>query len=116
MRKIFKHYCLSELIASKTLKSVYLAHDSSNVSQKVILKVFDTECLALDPQSETFLKRLEYIRQLRHAHIVPILDLGIEQGQFYVVYEYMSNHSLRHYLDRVSPERLNLQDALTIIS
>ena len=37
MRKNFKHYCLSELIASKKLQSVYLAHDSSNISQKVIL-------------------------------------------------------------------------------
>jgi serine/threonine protein kinase len=44
-----------------------------------------------------------------------ILDMGIEEEQPFVVREYLSNESLRSRLKRVSPRRLKLGDALTII-
>jgi serine/threonine protein kinase len=116
MQRLFKHYCLNEQIASKTARSVYLAHSIGDVSEKVMLKVFDAQCLPLDQENESVLQQVEWIKQLRHPHILPILDLGVEQGQPYVVSAYMSNDSLRRYLDRVFPKQLDLQEALTIIS
>jgi len=111
----FNRYYLTEQIASKSCGSAYLAHDVSNGSQKVVLKVFEAACFTFDQQSKTFFQKGEKIKQLRHSSIVPLLDLGVEQGQPYIVREYITRGSLRHWLDSLSPQRLNLQEALTII-
>jgi len=109
MQKRFNHYCLTEQLGSKPLRSVYLAHHIQDVSHKVLLKIFDAPCLALGQENERFLHQVEWIKQLRHAHVVPILDLGVEQGQPYVVSTYLASGSLRRRLDSLSPRRLPLQ-------
>lgn len=115
MQKRFNSYYLTEQVGSKPLRSAYLAHPINDVSQKVILKIFDATCLACVQESDRLFHQMEWIKQLRHAHIVPILDLGIEQGQPYVVSEYLSGGSLRHRLDSLSPGRLSFEEALKII-
>src|SRR5947207_11019016 len=115
MQKRFNHYDLIEQIGNKPLRSAYLAHHVNDVSQKVLLKIFDATCLALNQESGRLLDQVKWIKQLRHAHMVPILDLGIERGQPYVVSEYLSRGSLRHRLDSLSPRRLSLKEALSII-
>ena len=60
MRRLFKHYCLNEQIASKTARSVYLAHSMGAVSEKVVLKVFDAQCLPLDQENESVLQQVEW--------------------------------------------------------
>jgi serine/threonine protein kinase len=116
MQKRFNQYYITEQISSKPLRSVYLAHHARDTSHKVLLKIFDATCLALGQESERFLHQVECIKQLRHTHIVPILDLGVEQGQPYIVSQYLSGGSLRQYLDGIAPQRLSLQEALKIIS
>ncbi len=115
MLERFNQYCPTKQIASKPSGSVYLAHTNNHVSQKVVLKVFDAAYFTSDQQSKNFLQEVERIRQVKHSSIIPILDLGVEQGKPYVVREYLASHSLRHRLDRLSPQRLSLQEALTII-
>ncbi|HEX3641181.1 MAG TPA: protein kinase, partial [Ktedonobacteraceae bacterium] len=115
MQKHFHHYSLTERLASKPLRSVYLAHHVSDVSQEVVVKIFDSRCLKLEQESKSLLQKVEWVKQFTHAHIVPVLDLGIEQGQPYIVSSYQSSGSLRDRLDRLAPERLDLQDALPII-
>jgi serine/threonine protein kinase len=116
MQKRFNQYYIIERISSKPFRSVYLAHHVEDISHKVLLKIFDATCLALGHESKRFLHQVEWIKQLRHMHIVPILDLGVEQGQPYIVSQYLSGGSLRQYLDRIAPQGLSLQEALKIIS
>lgn len=115
MRKCLNQYCPTRQIASKPSGSVYLAYHASNVSQEVTLETFDATCCTFDQPTENFLQQVGRIKQLRHSSIVPILDLGIEQGQAYVVRKYLGNDSLRDRLDYLLPQRLSLQEALTII-
>jgi hypothetical protein len=115
MQKRFNHYYLTEEVGSKPLRSAYLAHPTNDVSQKVLLKIFDTTCLALSQGNEHLFYHMEWIKRLRHAHMVPILDLGVEQGLPYVVSEYLSGGSLRHRLESLSPECLSLAEALEIV-
>jgi len=115
MLERFNQYCPTKQIASKPSGSVYLAHPNNHVSQKVVLKVFDAAYFTSDQQSKNFLQEIERIRQVKHSSIIPILDLGVEQGKPYVVREYLASNSLRHRLDHQSPQRLSLQEALTII-
>ena len=115
MQERFNQYCLTKEIASKPSGSVYLAHRVNHVSRKLALKVFKTSYFTTEEQRQKFLQKLEKIRQLKHSSIVPILDLGVEQGRTYVVREYLTSSSLRHRLDTLSPQRLDLQEALRII-
>src|SRR5260370_864725 len=115
MQKRFHRYYLTERLASRPLRSVYLAHHMSDASQQVVIKVFDASCLNLDQESESLLQKVEWAKQFKHVHIVPVLDLGIEQGQPYVVSTYLSSGSLRHRLDCLSPQHLDLEEALPII-
>ena len=115
MQERFSRYYLTGQVASKSCESVYLAHDLNHDSQKVVLKLFETTFFSFDQQSKTFLQKGEKIKQLRHSSVVPVLDLGVEQGQPYIVREYIARSSLRYWLDSLSPQRLNLQEALMII-
>src|SRR5258708_27145714 len=99
MQERFNQYYLTERLASKPLRAVYLAHRVNDASQKVVVKLFDAACLNLEEESESLLlQKVEWTKQFKHAHIVPVLDLGIEQGQPYVVSKYLGSGSLRHRL------------------
>jgi len=115
MQEHFNQYCLTKRVASKPSGSVYLAYNVQDVSQKVALETFDAAYCPLDQPTEKFLQKVEKIKLLRHASIVPVLDVGVEQGQPYVVREYLASDSLRHRLDYLSPQRMSLQEALTIV-
>ncbi|HWS83832.1 MAG TPA: serine/threonine-protein kinase [Ktedonobacteraceae bacterium] len=115
MQERFNRYCLTKEIASKPYGSVYLAHRINHVSQKVALKIFKATSFTSEQQGQNFLQKVERIRQLKHSSIVQILDLGVEQGHPYVVREYLTSSSLRHRLDGLSPQRLDLQEVLSII-
>ena len=115
MQERFNRYYLTKEIASKPSGSVYLAHRINHVSQKVALKIFKATSFTSEQQGQNFLQKVERIRQLKHSSIVPILDLGVVQGYPYVVREYLTTSSLRHRLDGLSPQRLDLQEALSII-
>src|SRR6266849_5781158 len=115
MQERFNQYYLTERLASKPLRSVYLAHRVSDASQKVVVKLFDATCLNLNQESKSLLQKVEWAKQFKHSHIVPVFDLGVEQGQPYVVSKYLSTGSLRYSLDRLSPQHLDLQESLRII-
>lgn len=115
MQERFNQYCLTKEIASKPSGSVYLAHRINHASPKLALRVFKTSDFTTEEQSQKFLRKLEKIKQLKHSSIVPIINFGVEQEQTYVVREYLTSSSLRHRLDILSPQRMDLQDALRII-
>ncbi len=117
MQERFNQYYLIERLASKPLRSVFLAHRVNDASQKVVVKIFDAACLNLDQENEPLPQKVTWTKQFKHPHIVPVLDVGIEQGQPYIVNKYQGggNGSLRQRLDRLSPHRLNLHEALRII-
>jgi serine/threonine protein kinase len=115
MQKRFNRYRLTKQIASKPSGSVYLAHRVNYASQKVQLEVFEAVDLTSDQQNESFLQKAKKVKQLSHPSILPIQDFGIEQGHPYIVKEYLAKGSLHRHLDRLSPQHLSLQEALTIV-
>jgi serine/threonine protein kinase len=115
MRERFNQYYLIKQIDSKPSKSIYLAYHVGDGSQKVMLEIFDAACFTFDQQSKNVFHKIEVIKQLRHSSILPILDLGVEQGRPYVVREYHTYESLRRRLDRLSPRKLSLHEALMIV-
>ena len=111
----FNRYYLIKQIDNKSSRSVYLAHHVSNVSQQVMLEIFDVVCFTFDQQSENFFQKIEIIKQLKHSSILPILDLGVEQGRRAIA-SYFPQNDARIFSNRSSsqpalnrlPRRLSL--------
>src|SRR6266576_6517785 len=115
MQEVFHQYSLIRQLAKKHSHSTYLASPTHEPEHQVILTVFTSSLFSSLRERENLLQRAQRIRQLQNSHLVPILDIGIEDEQPFVVREYLSNVSLRSRLKKISPEHLDLWDALTIV-
>lgn len=114
MQEFFLHYNLTELLAAKTLRSVYLAHPLRETQHKFIVKIFDKECAGQN--QEAGLAQAARLMALNHPHIVPIVDIALEeQGKPYVISNYCVHGSLRQRLERLTPEHMDWQEAISTV-
>ncbi len=111
----FNHYYLTTHIARKSSRDIYLSYSVHEPEHIVLLKVFDARCLNPTADLEDFWLLGKRLLQLTHLAVVPVLDLGIEQGQPYAVSEYLPDGTLRHQLDSLSTHHLSLDEALHIV-
>jgi len=116
MQKTWSQYDLRAELAKKHSHVTYLASPTNEPDRQVVLTVFTASLFRFQHERENLLRKVQGIKDLQHSHLVPILDLGIEEGQPFVVREYLPNTSLRSYLKKISPDRLDLKDALSIVS
>jgi serine/threonine protein kinase len=93
------------------MATVYLAYDP-RFEREVALKVLPREMLH-DPQFRVrFEREAKTIAKLEHSAIVPVYDVGEEDGQPYFVMRYMTGGTLS---DRLSKGPLSIQDAAHVI-
>jgi tRNA A-37 threonylcarbamoyl transferase component Bud32 len=93
------------------MATVYLAYDP-RFEREVALKVLPREMLH-DPQFRIrFEREAKTIAKLEHSAIVPVYDVGEEDGQPYFVMRHMTGGTLS---DRLAMGPLSLQDAAHII-
>ena len=78
------------------MATVYLARDRRH-DRHVAIKVLDPE-LASVLGPERFVREIQTVAALQHPHVLPLLDSGAEQGQFYSVTPYVEGESLRQRL------------------
>jgi predicted ATPase len=79
--------------------SVYLGRDLSS-GRLVAIKRLQPDLVANDPEMvERFAREGEALRQLNHPNIVKVLDTIHENGQHYIVMEYVGGGSLRQLMD-----------------
>jgi len=83
---------------------VYLAHDP-HLQREVAIKTLHFS--QPDPQKNLrLLTEARIVSQLRHPNIVPIFEAGEEEGDIYLVFEYVAGSNLGDYLaagGRLSP-------------
>jgi serine/threonine protein kinase len=115
MQKKFRQYNLTKKLAKKYSHSTYLASPSNEPERQVILTVFTSSRLALPHECENLLQKAQCIKELQHPHLVSIVDMGIEQGQPFVVRDYLPKGSLRNRLELLSPQSLELSEALSLV-
>src|ERR1700730_15555146 len=111
----FSHYYLTTHIGRKASHDIYLSYPMGEPEHKVILKLYDPECRVPGTSAEDFLFTARRFKQLAHPHLVPIIDIGLEEGKPYVVSDYITNGSLRQHPEQRPAKRLNLDEALRII-
>ena len=94
-------------------KKVYLARDTS-LERDVALAVIKTE--GLDGDGLTRVRReAQSMAQLGdHPNIVTVHDIGEENGQPYIVSQYMAGGELGDLLDKAEDRRLGLAEAMRI--
>src|SRR5512139_4086467 len=92
--------------------AVYRAADTLT-GQLVAVKVLDPQVVARDPDLlERFTREGEALRQLNHPNIVRMVAAVEEEGQHYLVMEYVEGGSLRDLLEK--ERRLPVRRAVEI--
>lgn len=82
------------LLGDKPMRQVYRATSLNEPATHVVLKIFEADCLNSDYEYDNFIERCNFIKQLQHEHIVPVIDIGIIDERLYVVTPYISDISL----------------------
>ncbi|MEJ2149107.1 MAG: serine/threonine-protein kinase, partial [Chloroflexota bacterium] len=91
-------YRITAEIGRGGMATVYLAHDPS-FDRDVAVKVLPRE-FSHDPTfRERFEREARTIAQLEHNAIVPVYDVGTEDGMSYLVMRYMPGGSLAERIE-----------------
>lgn len=90
-------YHLQKLLGQSDLSEVYLAECTQN-QQRVAIKLLYGRWTG--EEAQRFMKQTEALMRLQHAHIVPILDYGIEDDKAFMVMPYASQGNLRQRYPR----------------
>ena len=104
-------YRIKEELGSGEMGAVYRAFDPS-FNREVAIKVLPLELMRNLKTLARFKRELKMIASLEHPAIVPVYDVGEENGQPYYVMRYMSGGSLRRWIIN---GKLSLQDTADII-
>jgi DNA-binding NarL/FixJ family response regulator/predicted Ser/Thr protein kinase len=112
MRQIGNRYELEKLIGSGAVGRVYLGRDRQT-GEPVAIKELMSDWVAHAPDSvERFRREGEALRKLNHPNIVKVLATLEEDGQHYLVMEYVGGGSLADLLKR--QPQLPIQQVLSI--
>jgi serine/threonine-protein kinase len=94
------------------MATVYHGYDP-RFEREVAVKVLPSELLHSDPQFKLrFEREAKIIAQLEHPSIVPVYDVGEENGQPYFVMRYMNGGSLA---ERIKQKVMSVEEAARIL-
>jgi len=110
--KTIGRYEIKDVIGRGGMATVYLAHDP-NSKRDVAVKVLPRESLGDESNAlERFKNELQTIASLEHPAIVPVYDVGEDNGQPFFVMRYMAGGSLSML---IQDGKLSLRDTARII-
>ena len=104
-------YKIKEELGHGEMGTVYRAFDAS-FNREVAIKILPLELMRNLKTLARFRRELKMIALLEHPAIVPVYDVGEENGQPYYVMRYMSGGSLRRW---IKGGKLSLQDTADIV-
>jgi serine/threonine-protein kinase len=99
---IAERYELEELVGTGGMSSVYRARDQL-LERHVALKVLHPHYGDDAEYVERFRREARAVAQLSHPHIVTVIDRGEDDGQQYIVFEYVDGENLKQLLERTGP-------------
>ena len=109
------NYRLVEQLDCGSFGCVYRAEHLILKTRTVAIKILHAH-LATQQKCEDFFQEAELLNMLKHPHILPVLDVGIQDGFPYLVSEYCPEGSLYRRLNRQRPHPLPMEEAITILT
>lgn len=110
------NYRIIEEIAAGSFGRVYKGLHIYLKNRIVAIKLLHRAYLGSQKERENFLQEAQLLEMLKHPNILPILDVGIEDGIPYFVIEYAPDGSLRDHLQAAHPHPLQLDVTLNILT
>jgi tRNA A-37 threonylcarbamoyl transferase component Bud32 len=99
---IAERYELEEVVGTGGMSTVYRAHDQL-LERNVALKVLHPHYADDEEYVERFRREARSVAQLSHPHIVTVIDRGEDDGQQFIVFEYVDGENLKQFVERTGP-------------
>ena len=96
--------------------SVYLAQHIYLNRSMVAIKILDPKYLDTDKEKEAFLNEARFLDLLKHHHILPIIDVGLQEDMLFMITEYAPNGSLQDRMLSQRPALLPMRETMLILS
>ena len=110
------NYRIIEELARGSFGRVYKGVHIFLSKRVVAIKVLQRMYLGSQKEREGFLQEAQFLELLKHPHILPIYDVGIDDGIPYFVAEYAPKGSLRDLLQQRYPHLLSADEAVSILT
>ena len=110
------NYRIIEELARGSFGRVYKGVHIFLSKRVVAIKVLQRMYLGSQKEREGFLQEAQFLELLKHPHILPIYDVGIDDGIPYFVAEYAPKGSLRDLLQQRYPHPLSTDEAISILT
>src|SRR5689334_12362669 len=94
----FKGYPMTEVLSSSPSALVFRSQSLSAPEQVVVVKILTGFRLETQQQGDAFLKRCALFQQLRHPHLLSLIDAGIEEHVPYTINAYVGGRPLSRRL------------------
>src|SRR5262245_12813589 len=110
----FGRYAVQRTLGAGSFGAVYLGHDAQ-LDRAVAIKVLHASRASSAAGHDQFLHEARKLAQLRHPGIVAVHDVGVHDGQAYVVADYLDGPDLGRWLreNRVTwPEAVRIAAAV----
>src|ERR687895_797293 len=91
---------LEEKIGSGGMSSVYRAFDPT-LERLVAIKLMHRDISSDPDQLERFRREARAVAQLNHPHVVTVIDAGEDEGNPYIVFEYVEGETLKDRIRRL---------------
>jgi len=104
---VLGRFKIAKDIGSGGMCDVYLAIDGSNF-QNVALKVLNKERVPDERAVQQFINEGQLAASFSHPNVVGFVDAGIENGQHYIAYEYITGLSLADLIKKQGALDVNL--------
>src|SRR3954471_2958745 len=97
---ISERYRLDEKIGSGGMSSVYRAFDPT-LERWVAIKLMHRDISSDPDQLERFRREARTVARLNHPHVVTVIDAGEDDGNPYIVFEYVEGETLKDRIRRL---------------
>ena len=98
-------YQVDAVIGDGGMARVYRAYDT-RLGRTVALKILREQFAAEDQFIERFNQEARLAARLSHPNIIGVYDVGVDQGRYFIVMEYVQGENLKQVIVREAPMSL----------
>src|SRR5215831_12881435 len=113
--KFVGDYRIVAKICNGPFSCVFRGEHRVHKERNVAIKLWHSIRLSQQEQNHV-LREARLLKLLKHPHLLPILDTGIDENMPYLVTDYAPRGSLRDRINRQSSRSVPVQESLTILS